>query len=100
MEQSTESIWTDSLLLKLKTCNIAGNMFRWIKSYLHNRRARVVVCNTKRKKILLRYVYFLCYLVALLDAITCFHVEASSFLHPAISSGFISRLNELCIGLL
>ena len=30
-------------------------MFRWIKSYLHNRRARVVVDNTKSKKILLRH---------------------------------------------
>ena len=30
-------------------------MFRWIKSYLHNRRARVVIDNTKNKKILLRH---------------------------------------------
>ena len=30
-------------------------MFRWIKSYLHNRRARVVIDNTKSKKILLRH---------------------------------------------
>ena len=31
-----DTVWTDGLLLKLKKCNIAGNMFRWIKSYLHN----------------------------------------------------------------
>ena len=31
-------------------------MFRWIKSYLHNRLARVVVGNTKCKKMLLRHV--------------------------------------------
>ena len=30
-------------------------MFWWIKSYLHNRRARVVIDNTKSKKILLRH---------------------------------------------
>ena len=30
-------------------CNIARNMFLWIKSYLHNRRARVVIDNTKSK---------------------------------------------------
>ena len=30
-------------------------MYRWIKSYLHNQRARVTVDNAKSKKILLRY---------------------------------------------
>ena len=30
-------------------------MFCWIKSYLYNRRARVVIDNTKSKKILLRH---------------------------------------------
>ena len=29
-------VWTDGLLLKLKRCGIGGNMYRWIKSYLHN----------------------------------------------------------------
>ena len=55
LQKAFDTVWTDGLLLKLKKCNIAGNMFRWIKSYLHNRRARVVIDNTKSKKILLRH---------------------------------------------
>ena len=61
MDRSTESlripntVWTDGLLLKLKKCNITGNMFRWTKSYLNNRRARIIINNTRSKKILLRH---------------------------------------------
>ena len=55
LQKSFDTVWTDGLLLKLKKCNIAGNMFGWIKAYLHNRRARVVIDNTKSKKILLRH---------------------------------------------
>ena len=55
LQKAFDTVWTDGLLLKLKKCNIAGNMFGWIKSYLHNRRARVVIDNTKSKKILLRH---------------------------------------------
>ena len=55
LQKAFDTVWTDGLVLKLKKCNIAGNMFRWIKSYLHNRRARVVIDNTKSKRILLRH---------------------------------------------
>ena len=55
LQKSFDTVWTDGLLLKLRKCNIAGNMFCWIKSYLHNRRVRVVIDNTKSKKILLRH---------------------------------------------
>ena len=55
LQKAFDTVWTDDLLLKLKKCNIDGNMFCWIKSYLHNRRARVVIDNTKSKKILLRH---------------------------------------------
>ena len=55
LQKAVDTVWTDGLLLKLKKCNIAGNMFRWIKSYLHNRRARIVIDNTKTKKIFLRH---------------------------------------------
>ena len=37
LQKVFDTVWTDGLLLKLKKCNIAGNMFRWTKSYLHNR---------------------------------------------------------------
>ena len=55
LHKAFDTVWTDDLLLKLKKFNIAGNMFGWIKSNLHNRRARVVIDNTKSKKILLRH---------------------------------------------
>ena len=55
LQKSFDTVWTDGLLLNLEKCNLAGNMFCWIKSYLHNRRARVVIYNTKSKKILLRH---------------------------------------------
>ena len=55
LQKAFDKVWTDGLLLKLKRCGIGGNMYRWIKSYLHNRRARVTVDNAKSKKILLRH---------------------------------------------
>ena len=55
LQKAFDTVWTDGLLLKLKKFNIAGNMFCWIKSYLHNRRARVVIDNTKNNMILLRH---------------------------------------------
>ena len=55
LQKAFDTVWTDGLLLKLKKCNIAGNMFRWIKSYLHNRRAIVVIDNTKSMNIFLRH---------------------------------------------
>ena len=55
LQKAFDTVWTDGLLLKPKKCNIVGNIFGWIKSYLHNRRARVVIDNTKSRKILLRH---------------------------------------------
>ena len=55
LQKAFDKVWTDGLLLKLKQCGIGGNIYRWIKSYLHNRRARVTVDNAKSKKILLRH---------------------------------------------
>ena len=55
VQKAFDKVWVDALLLKLKKCSIHGNMFRWIKSYLHNRRARVVIDNTKSKKEFLRH---------------------------------------------
>ena len=55
LQKAFDKVWTDELLLKLRRCNISGNMFKWIKSYTHNRRARVVIDNNRSKKILLRH---------------------------------------------
>ena len=53
LQKAFDKVWTDGLLLKLKKCRIGGNMYKWIKSYLHNRRARVTIDSAKSKKILL-----------------------------------------------
>ena len=55
LQKAFDKVWTDGLLLKLRRCNISENMFKWIKSYTHNRRARVVIANNKSKKILFRH---------------------------------------------
>ena len=55
LQKAFDKVWTDGLLLKLRRCIISGNMFKWIKSYTHNRRARVVIHNNRSKKILLRH---------------------------------------------
>ena len=34
-KKTFDKVWTDGLLLKLRRCNISGNMFKWIKSYTH-----------------------------------------------------------------
>ena len=56
-QKAFDKVWRDGLqlLLKLRRCNISGNMFKWIKSYTHNRRDRVVIDNNRSKKILLRH---------------------------------------------
>ena len=50
LQKAFDKVWTDGLLLKLKKCRIGGNMYKWIKSYLHNRRARVTIDSAKSKK--------------------------------------------------
>lgn len=55
MQKAFDKVWTDGLLVKLQRSGVAGNMLKWIHSYLHNRRARVVVNNIKGKKVLLRH---------------------------------------------
>ena len=55
LQKAFDKVWTDGLLVKLQRCGIAGNMLKWIRSYLHNRRARVTVNGRKGKKVLLRH---------------------------------------------
>ena len=61
VKKTTLSVWidfkkefdkvrTDQLLQKLKRCNISGNMFKWIKSYTHNRIVNIVIDNNRNKK--------------------------------------------------
>ena len=53
LQKAFDKVWIDRLLLKLRRCDISGNMFKWIKSYTHNRRARFVMDNNRSKNILL-----------------------------------------------
>ena len=55
LQKAFDKVWTDGLLVKLQRCGVGGNMLRWIRAYLHNRRARVTVNGRKGKKVLLRH---------------------------------------------
>ena len=50
LQKAFDKVWRDGLLLKLKKCRIRGNMYKWIKSYMHNRRARVTIDSSNSKK--------------------------------------------------
>ena len=54
LQKAFDKVWKDGLLVKLLRCGISGNMYRWTKSYLHNRRARVLVDGQHGKEVLLR----------------------------------------------
>ena len=53
-QKAFDKVWKDGLLVKLQRSGIHGNMYRWTKSYLHNRRARVLVNGECGKRVLLR----------------------------------------------
>ena len=55
LQKAFDKVWKDGLLVKLQRSGITNNMLRWIKSYLHNRRARVTVNRHTGKKVLLRH---------------------------------------------
>lgn len=54
LTKAFDKVWKDGLLVKLQRGGICGNMHRWTKSYLHNRRARVQVDGRCGQKVLLR----------------------------------------------
>ena len=53
-QKAFDKVWKDGLLVKLQRSGIEGNLYRWTKSYLHNRRARVMVDGYSGQKVLLR----------------------------------------------
>ena len=55
LQKAFDKVWTDGLLVKLLRAGVSSNMYKWIKSYLYNRRARVRVDQAHSKKILLRH---------------------------------------------
>ena len=57
MKKAFDTVWKDGLLLKLIKCGIAGNMYKWIKSFLENRTARVKLMECTAEKSTLRKEY-------------------------------------------
>lgn len=55
LQKAFDKVWTDGLLVKLQRSGVKANMFAWIKSYMHNRRARVTINNHRSKKVLFRH---------------------------------------------
>jgi ribonuclease HI len=54
LQRAFDKVWKDGLLVKLLRYGIHGRMYKWIKSYLHNRTARVQVDGRCGRKVLLR----------------------------------------------
>ena len=54
MTKVFDTVWKDGLLLKLVKSGIAGNMYKWIKSFLENRTARVKMDGVYSRKVNLK----------------------------------------------
>ena len=54
MTKAFDTVWKDGLLLKLVKSGIAGNMYKWIKSFLENRTARVKMDGVYSRKVNLK----------------------------------------------
>ena len=54
LQKTFYKVWKDGLLLKLLRYGISGRMYNWTKSYLYNRRARVLVDEQCGRKVLLK----------------------------------------------
>jgi ribonuclease HI len=55
LRKAFDKVWKEGLLKKLRNCRINSRMYKWVKAYLHNRRARVQLDGRKSKKVLLRH---------------------------------------------
>ena len=55
LQKAFDKVWMEGLLAKLLRNGVDSNMFKWIKSYLYNRKARVSLDRTYSKKFLLRH---------------------------------------------
>ena len=54
LQKAFDKVWKGGLIVKMQRSGIKGNMLRWTKAYLHNRKARVLVNGHTGKKVLLR----------------------------------------------
>ena len=55
LQKAFDKVWTDGLLVKLQRCGIGGRMYKWISSFLMNRKARVKVDGKHSRQFLLRH---------------------------------------------
>ena len=55
LQKAFDKVWTDGLLVKLQRCGIGGKMYKWISSFLMNRKARVKVDGKYSRQFLLRH---------------------------------------------
>lgn len=54
LQRAFDKVWKDGLLVKLLRVGVSGRMYKWSKSYLYNRRARVLIDGKCGRKILLK----------------------------------------------
>ncbi|VDI60877.1 Hypothetical predicted protein [Mytilus galloprovincialis] len=54
LQRAFDKVWKDGLLAKMLRYGISGRMYKWTKSYLYNRRARVLVDGQCGQKVLLK----------------------------------------------
>ncbi|XP_053398058.1 uncharacterized protein LOC128556571 [Mercenaria mercenaria] len=54
LQRAFDKVWVGGLLVKLQRNGVGGTMYRWIKSYLFNRRARANLDGTSSHKFLQR----------------------------------------------
>ncbi|CAC5409991.1 unnamed protein product [Mytilus coruscus] len=54
LQRAFDKVWKDRLLAKVLRYGISGRMYKWTKSYLYNRRARVLVDGQCGRKVLLK----------------------------------------------
>ena len=55
LQKAFDKVWTDGLLVKALKCGIGDKMYRWICSFLQNRKARVLVDGKQSRKIMLKH---------------------------------------------
>jgi ribonuclease HI len=55
LQRAFDKVWTDGLLVKLQRNGVGGTMYKWVKSFLFNRKARVSTNGATSRKFLQRH---------------------------------------------
>ena len=54
-QKAFDKLWTDGLLVNIQMNGVTSNMLSWLKYFLHNRKARVVIDNHYSRKVITRH---------------------------------------------